>query len=366
MQHLERQHAAKGPIGQPQELARESAEVLDTLHRELNEIAVLIKQTSAEIERLAPRSVEATRKLHDLESNVDNYTRAEIKEAFSTAHEADMRLFLMRGQLEMLEHKRRSLVRFCDHLERCTSLLDNATQGIAASSDIAPLRHSAPSAVAGAGCDFAVVFKAQEEERRRIVHQMHDGPVQLLTNLILRAEICERLLTRDPASARGELASLRRQVINTLQDTRRFIFDLHPMILDDLGLVPALRRQAESFTSLTKIPVKLSTQGAERRFGSQVEVALFRIAQEALSNASRHGNPSEVQITVEASEDSICLTVGDDGRGFDVEKALSSAGHDPARGLRGMQERVRALGGQIRFESSPDRGAKVMVQITTS
>src|SRR5947207_4491360 len=153
------------------------------------------------------------------------------------------------------------------------------------------------------------VIQAQEDERLRVSRQIHDGPAQTMTNLVLRAEICERLLDRDAARAKTELSGLKSAVNTTLQDTRRFIFDLRPMILDDLGLEPTLRRYVQQFTEKHKIEVGLTISGLNGRLPNQLEVAVFRIVQEALTNVAQHAHAAHSQVSIEADSEAMTVTI---------------------------------------------------------
>lgn len=345
-------------------LAQESQQQLKSLQRELGEITVLIRQTSSEIERLTGRGADSARRLRDLEQNMDHYSRQEIREILSEAQENEMRLFVMKGQLENLEHKRRTL-------ENMRSLLQAISDVGAAIPDS---RQDTDADEGGLGSDatqgitgfekttVSQIIQAQEDERQRIARQLHDGPAQALTNLILRAEICERMLDLSTDQARSELASLRGMIVNTLQETREFIFDLRPMILDDLGLIPTLRRQAEIFSSRTQVPIRLNVTGVERRLPSAVEVLVFRIAQETLDNAVKHGKASEIQVSVDVTPNSIRVSIEDNGVGFDASEAMASS-QTKATGLRRIQEQVTSVSGQLSLETSPGQGSKLTVQI---
>ena len=128
-----------------------------------------------------------------------------------------------------------------------------------------------------------IVLNAQEDLRREIARAMHDGPAQSLTNIVLQAQIVERLLGRDPDGARGELRLLVSMVQQTLDATKTFIFDVRPMVLDDLGLVPTLRRAARERGRRAGIPVEFDSIGQDRRIAVDLESSLFRIIDEALA-----------------------------------------------------------------------------------
>jgi hypothetical protein len=128
-----------------------------------------------------------------------------------------------------------------------------------------------------------IVLNAQEDLRREIARAMHDGPAQSLTNIVLQAQIVERLLGRDPDGARGELRLLVQMVQQTLDATKSFIFDVRPMVLDDLGLVPTLRRGARDRGRRVQVPVEFESLGGDRRLPMDLESAIFRILDEALA-----------------------------------------------------------------------------------
>jgi len=205
------------------------------------------------------------------------------------------------------------------------------------------------------------VIQAQEDERLWVSRQIHDGPAQTMTNLVLRAEICERLLDIDLTRAKSELSGLKSVVNTTLQDTRRFIFDLRPMILDDLGLEPTLRRYVQQFTDKFKVEVGVTINGMNGRLPSQLEVAIFRIVQEALMNVAKHAHANHAQVSIEMNGEVVSVTVEDDGTGFNAD---DSTLNDPKfRGLTTMQQRVEMFAGQFTLDTAPGRGTRVIVNL---
>jgi two-component system sensor histidine kinase DegS len=195
---------------------------------------------------------------------------------------------------------------------------------------------------------------------------MHDGPAQMLSNLILRAEICERLIDRDVSQARSELASLKKAINTTLQETRRFIFDLRPMILDDLGLVPTLRRYAQDFGEKYNLEISVAVQNMDNRFPKHYEVALFRFVQEALNNVAKHATSSSVRVVLDALGDQAQLMIEDDGTGFNIAESLVERPGRMAMGFAVMRQQVETLlHGQLGIESAPGRGTRVVATVPT-
>lgn len=217
----------------------------------------------------------------------------------------------------------------------------------------------------GAATQPAQLFKVIEDERLRIARDMHDGPAQLLANLVLKAEIVERLLDHDPALVRDELSEFKAIVRIALEETRRLIFDLRPMTLDDLGLVPTLRKFLADFEERWETPCRFLLIGAERRIDSDTEAAIFRIVQEACTNARKHAMASGIEVTLSISPRRITATVSDDGRGFDVASAEAEARRTNHLGLTSMRERAALSGAMLDISSIPGHGTQVRVSLTT-
>jgi two-component system sensor histidine kinase DegS len=202
------------------------------------------------------------------------------------------------------------------------------------------------------------VIEAQERERQRLSRQMHDGPAQSLTNLVLQAEICERLFDRDPDRAREELAELKENVVSTFQKVKGFIFTLRPMMLDDLGLVPTLKRYAEGLEESGFAGISLSISGKERRLAAHKEVTIFRVIQELHHIAWEYGNATNIKVSLDIDEDQVRVSVEDDGSGFELGSDLSSS-EAKRLGLPTLRERIGMLDGTIHFDSAPAQGMRV-------
>ena len=217
------------------------------------------------------------------------------------------RASVMEAQVDVLEGKRKTLARLRDTLADLSAHYGGArvTDGVAG----AP-RLTAGEADGGAPMS-RIVLNAQEDLRREIARAMHDGPAQSLTNIVLQAQIVERLLGRDPDGARGELRLLVQMVQQTLDATKSFIFDVRPMVLDDLGLVPTLRRATRERGRRAGIPVEFDSIGADRRIAVDLESSLFRIVDEALA-AYLAGHPDRVAVRLDWSDTVIEVEVSAD------------------------------------------------------
>lgn len=328
--------------------------------RELNEIEVLRRQSAADVEKLSQRELSVSNRVRDLEVNIDKYSKAEIKNFYTAAQEVQMRLQMMRAQLEQLEFRLTNLRQRQNQLSDIVELLDEAL-GVGS------------GAGGGAGNELmnangediiASIIQAQEKERLRISLQMHDGPAQSMSNLVLRAEICQRLLDIDLDQARAELTALKGAINTTLQDTRRFIFDLRPMTLDDLGLVPTLRRFVTQFGEKNNLEVNLMTQNVEGRLPNHYEVTIFRFIQEALNNVAKHAHAHEARVLLDISDNVLQIVIEDDGDGFHVSETLSDENKRRNMGLASMQQQAEALlRGEFGIESAIGRGTRVAATV---
>ncbi|WP_053956856.1 sensor histidine kinase [Inediibacterium massiliense] len=207
------------------------------------------------------------------------------------------------------------------------------------------------------------IIKGQEEERQRVAREIHDGPAQSMANVVIKAEICEKLLQKDIDQTKYELGQLKSIVRGCLKDVRKIIYDLRPMSLDDLGLVPTIERLIINFKEETKIPVNFSANCIQEVERTVVQLSLFRIIQEALNNIRKYAKSSTVIVKLESIDHKINLLIMDDGVGFDMEKMSPTNKQESGFGLFIMKERVELLKGKIDIQSSVGMGTRIKVTI---
>lgn len=332
----------------------------DRTRREVQEIEVLVRQSTVEVEKLSQRELSVSNRVRDLEVNLDKYSKDEIKNFYSTAQEVQMRLQIMRAQLDQVQLRRDALRGRQNQLGAVVSLLEEVMETVRGGAG----NGGAGGEVLDTETMIANIIQSQESERLRISLQMHDGPAQAMSNLVLRAEICQRLIDHDLDQARAELNGLKTAINSTLQDTRRFIFDLRPMTLDDLGLVPTLRRYATQFSEKSGLEVNLMIQNMEQRLPSHYEVTLFRFIQEALNNVSKHANANQVRVLLDGSGHTLQILIEDDGSGFHLNDTLASASARRTTGVANMRQQTEVLlRGEFGLESAIGRGTRVAATI---
>lgn len=207
------------------------------------------------------------------------------------------------------------------------------------------------------------VVAAQEEERKRLARDLHDQTGQRLTALAMGISSVDELLDRNPTLARQRLKELETLSEGAIDDLRQFVSDLRPALLDDLGLVAALRQIAKQIEEHGSVSVQYNVTGRRRRMSSQIETVLYRIAQEALNNTVRHAKATEITIDLHFNDHAVVLTIQDNGRGFEPTSILKPQAQVRAWGLLGMQERVGLVGGNFEIESAPGRGTRLVADI---
>jgi len=246
-----------------------------TVAAELQEIEMLVAQAKGESARHEQRLEQAAGRLTELSGSRSVGPR-ELAEANAALIMVTKKAVVMQGSIDVLEGKRKVLVRYRDRLRD----LRTALETVSLHGGAGPTADGAPQLLAPA--ISRIVLTAQEDLRREIARAMHDGPAQSLTNIVMQAQIVQRLVGRDDAAARVEATDLVAMVERTLEATKSFIFDVRPMVLDDLGLVPTLRRAARDRSRRAQVPVDFDSVGADRRLSIDVESTLFRIIDESL------------------------------------------------------------------------------------
>jgi two-component system sensor histidine kinase DegS len=328
-------------------LKQSMKEELEQKKREIQEIDLMIEQSQLEVNKLTQRNATITARLQQAQSQFDSIPRSDIRVAYDAALDAQQRLFVMRGQLDKLQSDRAQYANYQSLLER---VLDIEGGG---------LQEARSKGASSTGQTVEMMIRAQEAERQRLARQMHDGPAQALSNFILQTEIAMRLFDVDQARAKEELATMKSAATTTFQKVRDFIFELRPMMLDDLGLTPTLTRFVEAFKEQAVMDIRLTVSGLEQRLEPYLEVMIFRAVQELLSNAQRHSQAVQVWVQVDATEADVKVSVDDNGKGFEVESIDEKGG----MGLKVIRDRVEMLGGQMEIESNGGKGTRVSFEI---
>jgi two-component system, NarL family, sensor histidine kinase DegS len=333
---------SEAPVNIVQSFTTEQAKIT----AEMRELDLLIESTQTEVNRLKSREDVAKAKIEEARGNPGGFQRDEIMGASDDYVSAMGRRLTMEGQLGSLQAKRKLLDRVQSLVGTARRQLDEYT---------APPMPVGHAPIIDENRLLQAVVDTQEEERRRIARQVHDGPAQAMANVVLQSEISERLYSVDPERSRKELAALRAMVNKTLQELRGFIFELRPMILDDLGLVPTLRRYIQTLMDKHGIRIDFSSTGRDRRLPSDDEVAIFRLIQDSLVERIEKADAKDVVLSMTWKDDSLDIMLQSDGKELPPDGELAS-------GLR-RSERLELLKGESAHETRPDGTVVLMVKL---
>ena len=209
------------------------------------------------------------------------------------------------------------------------------------------------------------VIRAQEHERKRVARELHD---EVSPSLLLLIQRIDAIVSNSKAlkltdTMKDKMEDLRVQTVEALESTRRIAQDLRPRILDDLGLIPALEWMADNLIKNHGIEAKVVIEGQERPLPSEVQLLLFRIAQEALNNIRKHSEASNVEIGVNYGDCRTVVSIRDNGRGFTIPERVSDLAAIGKLGLAGMRERAQLIGGHVRVKSEAGHGTVVTVEV---
>ncbi|MDF2568558.1 MAG: degS [Sporomusa sp.] len=326
-----------------------------------------VKQETANIifkvDELEKKERRSRLRLMEVSRNFRQYTESDIKAAYEDTSNVQLELAMTRLQEQNLRRQRDDLEIRLKSLKTTVEKAEGLVSQVGVilgylgnqmGTVVTQIETLQASQIFG-----AKIIKAQEEERRRVAREVHDGPAQSMANIVFRAEVCERLIDTDLARAKNELKDLREQVRVALRETRKIIFDLRPMTLDDLGLVPTIRRVLETLKERSGIFPELKIMGEEKRLDSHIEIGLFRIIQEALSNVEKHSQASAVWVRIDFGASIVSAVVQDDGQGIE---SVENIGNE-SFGLMGMRERINLLGGELNIKSESAKGTRIFATV---
>ena len=333
-------------------------ETVHTLEDGRKQMFAVAENARNECTRLSGTLLEIDRQLEDVNRELD-----EIKTAFEGVRELQVRLITLEERRRQLANKKRELETSLASLRETAEKAEDMVAQVGVVMDF----------IRGNLRDINVrleslhqkqqmgmqIIRAQEEERKRVAREIHDGPAQSMANVVLRMEFCEKLLDVEPEKVRGELQELKKIVRNNLQDVRKIIFDLRPMALDDLGVVPAVKKYIKDFREKYDINIEMTFRGKDIRLDSLLEIALFRLVQEALNNVAKHAHAANVRVAFEIRDHEARVMVEDDGVGFILERVLNNRS-GVNFGLISMKERIDLLGGTMNIDTKPGSGTRIL------
>jgi len=337
---------------------------LNDIKNELESIKVRVNTIIDEVEELEKRDRSARYRLIVISKDFNRYGEEDIKNAYDEAKDIQIKLMMKKQEEKILIENRNELER---RLKKQDELLERARH-LYKNVDIAfkflrdSLNNINTQLVNFQNREELIfhVLRAQEDERQKMERDLHDGPVQDIANLLYKVEICQRLINKDIGQALEELEGLKRAIKQCIKDLRGIIYELKPHGLSELGFISALKTYISDFEMETGINTEMMVFGIETRLDDEIEIALFRIAQECLSNIKKHSRAKNACVRCEFTSSGVSLVIEDDGVGFDTDIVNNPIkGH---YGLLGIRERVALLQGRCDINSSSN-GTKISINI---
>ncbi|MGG1664367.1 sensor histidine kinase [Brevibacillus sp. NRS-1366] len=347
------------------DIAESARQQGNSLKFDLHELRQEISKVIQKVDALELAYQKSRNRLVLVSRNFHMYTEEDIRIAYEEASRIQVELSIYRERENNLKRRRNDLERQLRTLEETIIRAEKLVSQMGVvlgylTGDLSKIGEALESAKQHQLMGLKII-QAQEEERKRVAREIHDGPAQSMANVVLRSEIVEKMLKNERIlEAQMELHELKEMVRMSLADVRRIIFDLRPMALDDLGLVPTLQKYIRTCEERIASSIDLVIFGIEPPLRSSVKAAIFRLVQECLNNVEKHAEAKAVQVKVEFLQESLSLVVKDDGVGFDLDKRMANGN---SFGLLGMKERVQLLEGLVDLQSAPGEGTRVIFQI---
>lgn len=330
-----------------------------------NEADRLIVRT----EDLFRREKEARQQLSEVSSDFSKHTEEDIKRSYEQAQHLQIELAIMREKEQQMVGQRNNLEIRLRQMEKTVEKAKALVSKVGVVLDYLSMHMSNVAEtlemVNQDKLSAQMIIKAQEDERLRVSQEIHDGPAQLIANILYRASVCEAKMDNDVDAAKADIRAIKSQIRDCLAETRQIIFDLRPMTLDDLGLVAAIYHFVKQYGRRTGMEIDFDVDGNELGLPKYHEVGLFRIIQEGLSNVYKHSGVNHAYVLLQYSSDNIKIIIKDEGKGFDAaekRKAIMN-GDNESYGLLGIFERVKILEGKTDIISSFGNGTELRITI---
>ncbi|RKN78868.1 sensor histidine kinase [Paenibacillus ginsengarvi] len=344
----------------------------ETLSKELHQVKDEVSRTIDQVDKLEVEYKRSRLRLTEVSRDFHRFKEEDIRVAYEAATQMQLQLIMarekehhLRARRDELQKRIRGVEKTVERAEALIGQMNVVHEYL--SGDLNQVTRILETAKNRQLIGLKIIL-AQEEERKRISREIHDGPAQAMANMVLRSEIAELMIDRkEYSNLKEELSDLKGAVRHGLEEVRKIIFNLRPMALDDLGLMPTLRKYVQDFEDRNKIHTRFEVVGVEARLPSAMEVAVFRLVQESLANVLKHSKATHAGIEITYQISMVKIVVKDNGVGFALDKleAMIARGNSHF-GIMGMRERVELLGGRMDIESEPGAGAKLTMIIPIS
>ncbi|MGB3368326.1 MAG: sensor histidine kinase [Acidaminobacteraceae bacterium] len=349
-------------------IVENARETVESIKKDLIEVKDKTRKVIDEVDSLEIKDKVMRRRLVQVSKNFNEYGEKDIKEVYEQAEKIRIDYILKQQEEKSLRERRQDLEY---GLKKAETILASAKKlitqvGLAFNYISGEISENFTSG--GSDEDLAYVgmrvLEAREEERKRISREIHDGPAQSIANIVFKAEICKTVIEQDVEKGLIELEELKDSVRNTLNDIRKIIYDLRPMSIDDLGIVPTIEKLVSEFMHETGIRVTLKCDDPGEKVDSIIQLAVFRLIQESFNNIRKHSEAKSATLSLEFGTKYLILIITDTGKGFIVDKVIESLkDYGKSFGVLGLHEMVDNLHGEIQISSRIGKGTVIQIKL---
>lgn len=337
----------------------------ENLKLEIASLKILISNIISEVDELEMQDKIMRQKLVDVSKNFTVYTEEQVKEVYNSASNIRIKFMTKANEEKALKERRNrlelELKKSLDNIQNAEKIINQISiaMGYLDGEILSMLDDADKNSEMFTGIK---ILEAQESERKRIARDIHDGPAQHMANVIIKIDLCKKLLESNFDRGLNELASLKENVKEALKEVRSILFDLKPISLDGLGLINTIEQTVNKLSVETGIDIKLKLKPINQEIQFIIQLAVYRIFQEILNNIKKHSKAKHVIVKLDFGSKYLILIISDDGIGFDVNETLNNVKvNGNSYGLIGISDRVSQLQGNFQITSS--KGAGTVFQI---
>ncbi len=353
---------------------RDIFDIADDCHKQIEQLRLRLEESVLQTDRLIKMVDEAEAldkkariRLMEVSKDFKRYSDEDIKEAYLTAQKIQTELVSLRQQELYQRNRREELSRQLKQYDviarKADNFLSSANLAIKVlETNINSFTDTLEDAVKKQQIGIWIV-ESLEAEKRKISRELHDGPAQTIASMLIRLDLINYLFREDETSALEELISIKEMGRESLDDIRRIMFDLKPSAVYEEGLIVTLKEYFSAYESKYDFEIDFVFFGQERKYELALEIALFRLIQEAITNVRKHAGVKKAMVKLESGPSGLTIVIKDQGSGFDVN--MLSESRQESYGIIGMRERAKLLGGEIKIISNPGRGTQVIFELAT-
>lgn len=353
---------------------RDIFDIADDCHKQCEIIQTRLAESNLETARLIDQvdsyeKLDRVARLHLMEvsRNFKRYSEEYIKEAYQTAQSMQTELIGLRQQELYLRNRREELSRQLKQYQEIARKADNYLRSTnlalkVLEANLNRITDTMEDAIKRQHMGLWIV-ESLEAERRKISRELHDGPAQSIASMLIRLDLVKYIFTEDQNRALEELSNIRDMGRESLDDIRRIMFDLKPSAVHEVGLVSTLKEYFDAYENKYDFEIEFVSFGQEKKYDLALEIALFRVVQEAITNVRKHSGVNKAMVKLEAAPSGLTIVIKDQGKGFNVTGSEEFG--QESYGIIGMKERAELLGGSIQIISHPGGGTQVIVEVPT-